>query len=63
MPPDAPCRNRPLRRAGAVPRGAVLIGAACGYMSPDMKPVFDIDDRTRLPWRFYGESLSVNARL
>jgi hypothetical protein len=28
-----------------------------------MKRVFDMDDRARLPWRFYGATLSVLARL
>jgi len=28
-----------------------------------MKRIFDMDDRARLPWRFYGESLSILARL
>ncbi|MBK5933752.1 hypothetical protein CCR78_07165 [Rhodovulum imhoffii] len=27
-----------------------------------MKRVFDMDDRARLPWRFFGASLSVLAR-
>jgi len=25
--------------------------------------IFDMDDRARLPWRFFGASLSVLARL
>jgi len=28
-----------------------------------MERVFDMDDRARLPWRFYGATLSVLARL
>ena len=28
-----------------------------------MKRVFDMDDRARLPWRFYGATLTVLARL
>jgi len=28
-----------------------------------MKPIFDMDDRARLPWRFFGATLSVLARL
>jgi hypothetical protein len=27
-----------------------------------MKPVFDMDDRARLPWRFFGSRTSVLAR-
>jgi len=27
-----------------------------------MTRVFDMDDRSRLPWRFFGASLSVLAR-
>jgi hypothetical protein len=32
-------------------------------MCPGMKRLFVMDDRTRLPWRFYGATLSVLARL
>jgi len=28
-----------------------------------MKRIFDMDDRARLPWRFYGATLTVLARL
>ncbi|AGY32440.1 hypothetical protein GQF56_22525 [Rhodobacter sphaeroides] len=28
-----------------------------------MERIFDMDDRARLPWRFYGASLSILARL
>jgi len=28
-----------------------------------MKRIFDIDDRAFLPWRFFGQSKSVNAAL
>jgi hypothetical protein len=28
-----------------------------------MKRIFDMDDRARLPWRFFGATLSVLARL
>jgi len=28
-----------------------------------MKRIFDMDDRARLPWRFFGASLTVFARL
>ncbi len=27
-----------------------------------MKPIFDMDDRARLPWRFYGATMAVLAR-
>jgi hypothetical protein len=29
----------------------------------NMKPIFDMDDKTRLPWRFHGEFLSVMGDL
>jgi len=28
-----------------------------------MKRIFDMDDRARLPWRFFGASLTVLASL
>ncbi|RSK33048.1 hypothetical protein EJA01_11670 [Rhodovulum iodosum] len=28
-----------------------------------MKRIFDMDDRARLPWRFFGATHSVLARL
>jgi len=28
-----------------------------------MQQVFDMDDRARLPWRFYGAARSILARL
>ncbi|MXN20489.1 hypothetical protein GR170_21855 [Pseudooceanicola sp. GBMRC 2024] len=28
-----------------------------------MTQIFDMDDRARLPWRFYGATLTVLARL
>ncbi len=31
-------------------------------MTP-MKQVFDMDDRARLPWRFYGASCTILAHL
>jgi len=27
-----------------------------------MKRIFDMDDRARLPWRFFGATLTVLAR-
>ncbi|RBW42004.1 hypothetical protein DS901_14790 [Loktanella sp. D2R18] len=27
-----------------------------------MKQVFDMDDRARLPWRFYGASCTILAK-
>jgi len=27
-----------------------------------MKRIFDMDDRARLPWRFYGATMTVLAR-
>ncbi|MBC56857.1 MAG: hypothetical protein CL814_07975 [Confluentimicrobium sp.] len=28
-----------------------------------MKRIFDMDDRARLPWRFFGATLTVRAGL
>ncbi|MBN2907786.1 MAG: hypothetical protein JXJ18_13835 [Rhodobacteraceae bacterium] len=42
---------------------APLIGAAAGSIWADMKRIFDMDDRARLPWRFFGAAHSVLARL
>jgi len=28
-----------------------------------MKRIFDMDDRARLPWRFFGATMTVLARL
>jgi hypothetical protein len=33
------------------------------YISAFMKRIFDMDDRARLPWRFFGATLTVLARL
>jgi hypothetical protein len=29
----------------------------------DMEIIFDIDDKTRLPWRFYGMQFTLMANL
>ena len=34
-----------------------------GYISSRMTRIFDMDDRARLPWRFFGATLTVLARL
>ena len=34
-------------------------GATC--ISNSMKRIFDMDDRARLPWRFYGELVDLRA--
>jgi len=44
---------RPRRLRDSLPR----------YISGPMKRVFDMDDRARLPWRFYGATMTVLARL
>ncbi|MDE0983518.1 MAG: isopropylmalate isomerase [Yoonia sp.] len=31
-------------------------------MKPVFHPVFDMDDRARLPWRFYGAACTILAR-
>jgi hypothetical protein len=33
-----------------------------GCICHGMTPVFDMDDRARLPWRFFGAQTSVRAR-
>ena len=38
----------PVQRAGCIPRA--------------MTPIFDMDDRARLPWRFHGATRTVLAR-
>ncbi len=30
-------------------------------MSNDMQHVFDMDDRSRLPWRFFGEAIALHT--
>jgi hypothetical protein len=40
-----------------------LIAAFGRCICGDMKRVFDMDDRARLPWRFFGASLTVLAGL
>jgi len=32
------------------------------YLTP-MTPIFDMDDRARLPWRFYGANCTILAHL
>jgi hypothetical protein len=39
-----------------------LIGAGRRSISAAMNRVFDMDDRARLPWRFFGAAHSVLAR-
>ncbi|MGB5870262.1 MAG: hypothetical protein WBH04_08675 [Albidovulum sp.] len=34
-----------------------------GYKSFAMNMIFDMDDRARLPWRFFGATLTVLACL
>ncbi|MCO8145978.1 hypothetical protein NHN26_12160 [Rhodovulum tesquicola] len=50
--------------AAGVPRkaGLPLIGGAERRIWSGMKRIFDMDDRARLPWRFYGAAHSVLAR-
>jgi hypothetical protein len=40
-----------------------LRGARRGRIERSMTRIFDMDDRARLPWRFFGASLTVLARL
>jgi len=45
-----------------------LQGIPCGKGAVQVSPcamsmVFDMDDRARLPWRFYGATCTVLARL
>jgi hypothetical protein len=52
------------RRHDAKRRATVSI-ARLGFVAylPPMIRYFDMDDRARLPWRFYGENRSILARL
>ncbi|MDP4031711.1 MAG: hypothetical protein Q8P60_02460 [Pseudorhodobacter sp.] len=43
-------------------RQVILRPGGFGRITPAMTRFFDIDDRARLPWRFYGATLSVLAR-
>jgi hypothetical protein len=51
--PVCPCgdTDRPLRQTPQ------------GYIRAAMKPVFDMDDRSRLPWRFFGANCTILAHL
>jgi hypothetical protein len=51
-----------LRPEDAVRGQALDSGAAALYLQ-GMTRVFDMDDRARLPWRFFGAQHSVLARL
>ncbi|SIO50446.1 hypothetical protein SAMN05444722_2813 [Rhodovulum sp. ES.010] len=39
-----------------------MIGGGQGRIWTAMKRIFDMDDRARLPWRFFGAARSVLAR-
>ncbi|MFX0545408.1 hypothetical protein ACEWPL_007660 [Roseovarius sp. S1116L3] len=42
---------------------AHLRDEGAGSIPEAMKKIIDMDDRSRLPWRFFGASLSVLAHL
>jgi len=44
-------------------RGQALDSGAAALYLQGMTRVFDMDDRARLPWRFFGAQHSVLARL
>ena len=46
----------------AAPRRSCVTRSEC-VCPPLMKRIFDMDDRARLPWRFYGATLTVLAAL
>jgi hypothetical protein len=52
-----------LARSPALPGGPLVSGAGCGVSGRVMQKFFDMDDRARLPWRFFGAALSILARL
>jgi len=65
LPPSPPSRRLPRDICGQKKPGADAAldsGAAALYLR-DMRRVFDMDDRARLPWRFFGAQHSVLARL
>jgi len=41
---------------------SLLRSRGFGRIKRAMIRFFDMDDRTRLPWRFYGATLSIKAR-
>ncbi len=45
------------------PRARPLAAAAPALYPSGMTLVFDMDDRARLPWRFFGATHSILARL
>lgn len=50
-------------QGNGAPQARILIGARQPDTSDAMTPVFDIDDHARLPWRFFGATRAVLARL
>jgi len=45
-----------------VPRPATLVATAIrAYLNPQMRRIFDMDDRARLPWRFHGQAIGLFA--
>lgn len=56
----APPAGNPLSDPRALARTCGERGE--GVIPPFMKRVFDMDDRARLPWRFFGAAHSVLAR-
>jgi len=64
LPPAPSARRLPRGISAKKMRGVPPLdsGAAALYLE-QMIRVFDMDDRARLPWRFFGAQHSVLARL
>jgi len=48
---------------GALRYKRLLIDSGGRCICSGMIPIFDMDDRARLPWRFFGATLTILARL
>ena len=49
--------------AAAAAATRALARLDCGVYVRHMEKIFDMDDRARLPWRFFGATMTVLARL
>ena len=60
--PGAYPRTTGAQRQGAAEEGGLPFSDGDG-ISRAMTILFDMDDRARLPWRFFGATMTVLARL
>ena len=57
-----PADRRGGRPTDARPRRATLVAPAIwAYLNAQMRRIFDMDDRARLPWRFHGRAIGLFA--